>query len=135
MILTPLMLYFGPLKESGHFLFYDTGARVYSFERAKLGCPWTDMELDGRLQPGAPEPPDRLQRPTRRMREGEAVVHHKAGWTALSIWDFAVDTRPGCSSTYLAAGTFSFDEMVKLAQSRFAERWSKMRVPVMDVTE
>ena len=39
------------------------------------------------------------------MRQGEAIIHHKNGWTALSLWDSTIDTRPGCSSTYLAKGT------------------------------
>lgn len=124
----PFMLYFGPLKESGHFLFYEDGEKVFLRDRRSI-CPWGD-EIDGRLQPGCPDPQDRLQRRTCPMREGEALLHHKDGWTALSLWDFTVDTRPGSSSTYLAKGTFTFEEMVELARTRFAERWNKMKFEI-----
>jgi hypothetical protein len=129
----PLMVYFGPLTESGHFMFYETGEKVLYRDGNAL-CPWPYNEIDGTLQPGHPEPGDRLQRRTRQMREGEALLHHKEGWTALSFWDFTVDKRPGCSSTYLAKGTFTFEQMVELAKARFSERWSKMRFEVTDVT-
>ncbi len=69
------------------------------------------------------------------MREGEAVLHHKDGWTALSLWDSTIDTRPGCSSTYIAKGVFTFEEMVTLAKERFTERWNKMRVTVTLVAQ
>ncbi len=126
----PFMAYFGPLKESGHFLFHESGQKVFSFERPAIGIPWKDEEIDGPLQPGHPDPADRLQRRTRPMCEGEALIHHKDGWTALSLWDFSVDTRPGSSSTYIAKGTFTFEEMVELAKTRFTVRWNKMGFPV-----
>lgn len=121
--------YFGPLVESGHFMFREGSTyRVASYERPPI--PWKDEEIDGSLQPGAPNPQDRLQRRTRPMREGEAALHTKDGWTALSFWDFTVDKRPGCSSTYIADGVFTFDQMVELAKARFSERWNKMRFEV-----
>ena len=126
------MLYFGPLKESGHFMFHDNGEKAFKW--AREGCPWGDDDIDGPLQPGQPHPNDRLRRPTRPMREGEALLHHKDGWTALCFWDFTVDTRPGCSSTYIAKGIFTFGEMVELAKARFSERWNKMAFQVIDVT-
>jgi hypothetical protein len=51
--------------------------------------------------------------------QGESLVHHKDGWTALSFWDRSIDTRPGCNSNFLAEGTHSFAEMVALAKKHF----------------
>ena len=127
--------YFGPLKESGHFLFHENGEKVYSFDRPGIGIPWKDEEIDGPLQPGHPEPGDRLQRRTRPMREGETSLHHKDGWTALSFWDFTVDTRPGSSSTYIAKGEFTFEQMVELAKTHFTQRWAMMKFEVRDSQE
>ncbi len=124
----PFMLYFGPLEESGHWMYHDNGAKAFKWTRE--GCPWSDLDIDGPLQPGQPHPEDRLKRRTRPMREGEALLHHKEGWTALCFWDSTIDTRPGCSSTYIAKGVFTFEEMVGLAKERFAERWNKMRFTV-----
>lgn len=124
-----MMLYFGPYKEPGHFMFYENGRQV-PYSLADTICPWSSYDIDGPLQPGAPDPNDRLRRRTRPMKEGEAALHHKDGWTALSIWDFSVDTRHGCNSTYIAQGTFTFEEMVEMAKTRFAERWNKMKCEV-----
>lgn len=129
------MLYFGPLKESGHFMFYEGGQSV-PWSETKTICPWRD-EIDGGLQPGRPDPGDRLQRRTRSRVEGEAALHHKDGWTALAFWDCTVDTRPGSSSTYLTEGTLTFEEIVAMAKVRFSERWNKMQfeVKLIEVVE
>jgi len=121
------MVYYGPWKESGHYFFYENGETVYSEERKKLG--WKAEEIDGVLQPGSPDPNDRLQRRGPQI-EGEALLHHKDGWTALSFLDSSVDERPGCSSTYIAKGIFTFEQMAELAKTRFAVRWNKMTFQV-----
>lgn len=129
----PLVLYFGPLKESGHFLFYENGEQVSPHRLADTITPW-GREIDGTLQPGMILWRDHWinesSRGGRSWQYGEAVIHHKEGWTALSFWDSTIDTRPGCSSTYLAQGTFTFEQMVELAKERFAERWGKMKFEV-----
>ncbi len=130
----PLVLYFGPLKESGHYLFYETGRRV-PFQLADTICPWKTFEIDGKLQPGCPDPEGPLRRRTRSMCEGEAFLHHKGGWTALAFWDYTIDKRPASSSTYIAKGVFTFEEMVELAKVRFTERWNAMRFTVTLVSQ
>lgn len=121
--------YFGPLKESGHFLFRENGQQVGSYERPETGIPWKDEEIDGTLQPGMVLWRDHwVQRGS--SAEGLAALHHKDGWTALSMWDSSVDERPGCSSTYIAEGIFTFEQMVELAKVRFKDRWDKMQFEV-----
>ena len=131
---TPLVLYFGPLKESGHFMFYENGQEVSPHRLADTITPWKANDIDGTLQPGMilwrEHWVKESERGGRSWREGEAVIHHKDGWTALSFWDSTIDTRPGCSSTYIAEGIFTFEQMVELAKDRFAERWNKMRFEV-----
>ncbi len=126
----PLVLYFGPLKQSGHYMFYDDGTEV-PYPTSITLTPWKDT-IDGQIQPG-----QTLWREhwvaRGNWKHGEAVIHHKDGWTALSFWDSTIDTRPGCSSTYLAKGTFDFEGMVALAKERFAERWNKMQFEVVEI--
>lgn len=129
----PRMLYFGPLYESGHFFHYEDG---HSTSRDEVdGVPWKAHEIDGPLQHGAPDPSDRLQRRTRPTVEGEAAIHHKDGWTALTFWDYTIDKRGGSSSTYLSEGVFTFPQMVVLARQRFPKRWAMMRFEVKLVSE
>lgn len=128
------MFYFGPWDEPGHFLTSEHGQHVRKGERDTL--PWDEWagEVDGKLQPHAATCNGRsycgcLQ------PEGAAILHHKKGWTALSFWDRSVDGRGGCNSTYFAKGTFTFDEMVEMAKTRFARRWNKMKFEVTKVAE
>jgi hypothetical protein len=114
----PKMFYFGPWDEPGHYLFHEGGLSV--FRREGLGdFPWHEhgRDIDGELQP-------------KERAQGVALLHHKDGWTALSFWDQSVDTRPGSNSNYFAEGTFTFEEMVEMARTRFAERWNKMNFTV-----
>lgn len=123
------MYYFGPLKQSGHYLFHEDGEQVSLHEMSlEPPHPWHERE-DGALQPGRVFWRGRwVQRGP--MVEGEALIHHFGGWTALSFWDSTIDTRPGSSSTYIAEGTFTFEQMVEMARMRFAERWNRMKFEV-----
>jgi len=41
-----------------------------------------------------------------------------------------VDERGACNSNYFAEGTFTFEQMVEMAKTRFAHRWNKMKFEV-----
>jgi hypothetical protein len=109
--------YFGPWERAGHYFFSPRGRSATFSERERI--PWNDCDIDGKLQP------------LNTRQQGAALLHHRDGWTALSFWDSSVDTRPGCNSTYLARGTWSFDEMATIAKQHFAWRWSRMRFEVV----
>jgi len=132
----PRMFYFGPWDQAGHYFFDEHGnsvneALVPQFPFGHYGV--RKVRVDGRLQPGCPDPSDRLQRRTRPESEGEALLHHIQGWTALCFWDRSVDGRGGCNSNYFAEGTFTFEQMVEMAKARFAHRWNKMKFEVREV--
>ncbi len=116
--------YFGPLNEAGHYL-HDQSHRVIWPDR--IG-PWRVGELDGGLCPNVS--PDAVWKRTGPEIEGDAILHHKDGWTALAFWDRTIDTRGACCSVYLADGSFSFEEMVALAQDAFKTRWDRMKFKV-----
>lgn len=113
-----MMLYFGPLTEPGHG-FFDYKGQPLAFN--SVNQPW-GTKIDGGLNGGETM-----------GKQGQARIHHKDGWTAMSFWDSSVDTRPGCSSVYLKTGLHTFDEMVGLAMKYFPERWAKMGFEVREV--
>jgi hypothetical protein len=128
---TPRMYYFGPWDRAGHYFFNESGSSLWKIPDFPFGRDKGKVFVDGCLQPGCPAPDDRLKRRTRPEVEGEALLHHIQGWTALCLWDRSVDTRGACSSNYFAEGTFTFDEMVAMASTRFAKRWAKMGFSVV----
>jgi hypothetical protein len=63
------------------------------------GCPWG--WLDGTLCV------------TGHQRQGEALLRHRDGWTALAFWDRSGDHRPGSHSTFIYHGTLPFETMLE----------------------
>lgn len=128
----PPIFYFGPLREPGHFLFDKNGVLVSYEDAARLGIPWSayGTDIDGVLQPGCKDKGPGAPRP---RVEGEALLHHKDGWTALSFWDSSVDSRPGCNSTFIAKGHFTAAQMIGLAKSSFPDRCAKMKFQIRPV--
>ncbi len=122
----PRMFYFGPWDQAGHFFWSEHGGRVT--REVENSLPWKDWEIDGKLQPRCYDKRGHWEHG--REVEGEALLHHKNGWTCLSFWDRSVDTRGACNSTYFAEGTFTFEEMVEMSKTRFAKRWNKMNFKV-----
>jgi hypothetical protein len=120
----PKMLYFGALGDLGHYFYSQEGGRIHDYPHPDV--PW--KEVDGGLCPGS-VPGDHYSRSCPEV-VGEALLHHKDGWTALSFWDRTIDTRPASNSNFFAEGTFTFEEMVELAKTRFPERWSRMKFEV-----
>jgi len=131
----PRMFYFGPWDRAGHFLHDERGNSVLGEQRS--GFPWDESTsshgVDCQLQPGCYLRDGRWKHGAE--IEGQALIHHKDGWTALSFWDRSVDTRGACNSTYFAEGTFTFDEMVAMAKERFSFRWNKMNFEVVEATK
>jgi hypothetical protein len=121
------MYYFGPYDGSGHHMYAEDGDYARGMDDS---FPWDirGHDIDGVLQPQAGVILARGAHPEE--VEGEALLHHKAGWTALCFWDRSVDVRGGCSSNYFAQGEYTFDEMVTMANERFAQRWGKMKFTV-----
>lgn len=130
------MFYFGPWDRPGHYFFDEDGSSVREDRTPNFpfGNDTGKVFVDCKLQPGC-KPAARSQYDRSRPEiEGEAALHHIKGWTALCIWDRSVDKRGACNSNYFAEGTFTFEEMVEMARTRFAYRWNKMTCPITLVT-
>lgn len=126
------MFYFGPWDTAGHYFHTENGGsfREDLDNSFPFGHEGSKIFVDGCLQPGCPSKDDRFKRRTRPEIEGEALLHHIQGWTALCFWDRSVDKRGACNSNYFAEGTFTFEQMVEMAKTRFAYRWNKMAFEV-----
>jgi hypothetical protein len=94
--------YFGMHRPEPDRTLGECRATSYFTERN----PW-GYAIDGGLCPKGPE------------IEGRALIHHKDGWTAMSFWDRSVDHRGKCNSSFLAEGTFTFEEMLAIAREKF----------------
>jgi hypothetical protein len=104
-------LYFGCYKQAGHYLFKE-GMHGQYYDRAieKL------TRFDGML---APQDSNVPYMATVSRLEGFGV-------SALSFWDYSVDKRGGCNSTFFAPSlTISPDDLIKESASRFPEVWSR----------
>lgn len=128
MVQPPKMYYFGPYNQAGHFFFGPRGSYV---SRQETECiPWKDYEIDGKLQPGCFEERGHWSVKGPEI-EGQALLWTKNGWTAISFWDRSVDTRGRCNSTFIAEGTFTFEEMVEWSKLVFPDRWARMKFEVV----
>jgi hypothetical protein len=112
----PKVFFFGCLKdmdeqhtEAGHYL-REPGYR--QADRRSVITPFGS--LDGTLCPTGGE------------QQGLAKLHHKDGWTAMGFWDRTGDTRMGSNSNFIVRGTYTFEEMCKLAQEQYPELWKRI---------
>ena len=127
-------VYFGCWDRPGHYFHSCDGGYLYPHEGPLTEFPW-GYEVDGGLCPGGDRRDNRVP-----QVEGEALIHHKDGWTALSFWDRSVDARGGCNSNFFFRGILSFDEALVKAKKVFPfilarftfdvreSRWSMDRV-------
>lgn len=57
--------------------------------------------------------------------QGAAILHQKDGWTAIGFWDRTGDDRGNSNSNFIVQGTYSFEEMCKLAQEAYPALWKR----------
>lgn len=100
-------LYFGCWHTPGHHFWRVTMRKVWGSHRETFALtPWAER-VDGGLTP------------RRSAVQGTAALHHSDGWTALSIHDYTVDSRPGSHSTFLMPGMLTFVGMLSAAHHHF----------------
>lgn len=90
-------LYFGCLRDSGHFL-WDVNHQRRTYDIPE-GFPCTPGALDGGLLPKSKYCPT----------PGVTYLSYINGWTILSMADDSVDTRPGSLSVFLLRGEYPID--------------------------
>lgn len=126
--------YFGCVGKPGHFFNGPDGQ--YRHRREFEASPWRDFEIDGKLQPHFSNCvrkiyPHRTYCDCTSGPEGVSLLHHKDGWTALSMWDRSVDGRGACNSTFIFEGTFTFDEALALTRLHFPSVVSRFKFEIV----
>jgi hypothetical protein len=124
----PQAFYFGTYGAPGHHLRDEYGRKVRpthpheGVEAIQWGpLPW--KHIDGGLCPRGPQ------------RQGEALLHHKDGWTALAFWNRTDDTRAGSNSAFFFEGTLTFEEALAAARERFPRVMRHLPFEVRPVSE
>lgn len=111
------VFYFGCIGGAGHYMHAANGSTDWKFMESN---PW-GKHIDTGLCPAGPE------------IEGQSLIHHKDGWTALSFWDRSVDKRGKCNSSFLAEGDFDFEQMVQLAKEHFPSVMARFKFPIVEL--
>ena len=114
----PEMLFFGAVKQPGHFLWRPSGCRAgHAFENA---LPFSYGILDAGLIPKRAE-----------QTEGHAGRSAVNGWTIVSFWDRSVDGRGMSNSAFVYPAEMSFDEMVRLSRIQIPWFWERVKFEVV----
>lgn len=108
------MFYFGTNGSPGHYLYNSNMTRTRSFDFKEI--PW-GVKIDTGL----------LDK-TKSQVNGQGVLAHKDGWTALSFWNRIDDKRSGCNSAFIVDREATFDEMVHLARTFFPQIMERLHV-------
>lgn len=113
---------------AGHYWYQRNGRHVpWKVQEGPDGSPWE--HVDGVLQPGIFEQPDRVRyRYGSLQHQGDAAFHRKGGWYCIAIWDSTGDSRGACNSNFLIRTdrTLTFEEAVALAREWFPHLWERM---------
>lgn len=96
-------LYFGCIKEAGHYLFAPQDKNIYGEWHRWIA------------------PRDGLLAPTFCREAGKALLHHYDGFTVLAFWDYSVDKRPGSNSMFIVPGIKSFHTTMQAASKYFPQ--------------
>lgn len=114
----PEMLFFGAVKQAGHYLWRSGGfSASRAFEKA---LPFHFHFLDaGMLPEGVPQV------------EGAAGYCMINGWTVVSFWDRSVDSRMGSNSAFIYPDERSFEEMIAISNVQLPWFWSRVKFEVV----
>lgn len=65
------------------------------------------------------------------LKQGQAVTERRDGWTALSFWDYSVDSRPGSSSTFVFDALLGSEEALAAARENFPAVFERFEFEVV----
>lgn len=118
------MYYFGCWGCLGHYL-YDSQQRSVNDDKSEIPHAWRRGALDGAFAPRRGS-----GRYSEEYPQGVAAHTSKDGWTLIAFWDRTGDSRGNSSSTFLAKGDFTFEQMVAMAKFEFPDLWKRFRFEV-----
>jgi hypothetical protein len=108
--LTPKGYYFGcrSASELGHYWFDETMHMRLRYPPE--GFPWP--RWDAALNPST--------------REGEAALHQRGGWTAVSWEDRSADKRPQSNIIFAYPAVMNYDEIILASRKSFPHIWERI---------
>lgn len=106
--------YFGTWLEPGHYL-WGRDMRRLRYGEARGPWGW----VDGKLVPRGGE-------------DGEALLHHKDGWTCVAFYNRAWDGRPSCNSAFLFDQTLTFAQALQAARVFFPQVIAKLPFEIVE---
>lgn len=110
------MIFFGCVKEAGHYLHTKDGWRINYAARKMV--PFTEAVLDSGLLSGVP------------MTEGLATISVIRGWTVVSFWDNSVDKRPNSNAAFIYHKSMTFEEMIEISREQLPWFWARFKSPI-----
>ena len=68
-----------------------------------------------------------------RQTEGQALLTHGGGWTAIAFWDRSDCPRPYSNTAFIVRGTLTFEQMIRVARHQHPLVWRRFTFPVVQV--
>lgn len=113
------VIFFGSDGSTGHKSRGPTPMPAWKFTRE--GQPW-GLAIDGSLAPLG-----------RNQAQGEALLHHRDGWTAIAFWDRTGDRRMNSNSVFLVNEIVTFDELVDRARREWPDLFNRFDFEVSQI--
>jgi hypothetical protein len=104
-------LYFGCIKEPGHFVFNTQEEYIYHRKSPEVQFLCNN---DGQLAPKDDN------------KHGATKIHHFTEYIIIAMWDYSVDTRPGSNSMFLIPGRHTSGMAISLAKQFFPNIWKRI---------
>ena len=111
------VMYFGCLRQSGHYLWHPTKGCVTRLDKAQ---PW-GHRIDGGITKDSKE------------RENLGVVQSAKlnGWTLVTWADRSVDSRHGSHSTFIVEADVTPDRLIEMAREQWPQVFSRPGFPLV----
>lgn len=111
-------VYFGCVGQAGHYYFDRNLRHIGRYGHYEDVSPWGNTVDGGLIPKGTP------------LRQGEAHVVHKDGWTAVVFADSSVDHRPGSWSVFCVPDTLDGPNALIVARAAFPTIFARYPFPI-----
>lgn len=125
--------YFGTYRGVGHYLWMPGRFDPVTVPHFPAGSKPPPAVVVSRQIPWGTTP-DGILNPKPEV-EGEALLHHKDGWTAIAFANRTDDKRGGSNAVFMFDDTLSFDEAVEAMKHHFPQIVDKFSFEVREVTK
>lgn len=122
-------VYFGCVGQAGHY-YWARGSGGYPYRPPRVRGE-SGVDERNRMTPWGTSVDGGLITGHVRLRQGEAHIVHKDGWTALVFEDRSIDSRPGSWSVFCIPAILDGPAALVLAREAFPPIFSRYQFPVV----